>query len=433
MKLSNKHLLTLSITALLSATLSAETEWIDRVIAVADGDIITQSELLREGGQIERELKARNTPIPERTIFLRQVMERVVVKKLQLQRASRMGIRIDDDTLNKAVQRIASDNGMNLSQFRSALISEGLDYETFRDDIRDQMTLSQVREREIDRRIRLNETEVDEFIKRQLGNDERNSYLLSHILVAVAQDASPGKIKIAEAKAQGLLNRARAGDDFGQLAVEASDGRLALKGGDLGWRDLNQVPELFSDAMQNMAEGDVSELLRSPSGWHILKINEVKQTNKPNVTQTHARHILLRRDSNEETYKELIDLRNRIISGEDFAALATEFSMDPGSAPKGGDLGWADPGTFVQQFEDAMQDLNEGDISQPFMSQFGMHIIQLIERRIAPVSDQSLKTQARNILFKQKKDEQELLWLRRLRDEAFVEYYYDEFQGAEDG
>ena len=358
-------------------------------------------------------------------------MERVVLKKLQLQRASRMGIRIDDDTLNKAIQRIATDNNLNLSQFRSALIAEGMDYETFRDDIRDQMTLSQVREREIDRRIRVNEVEVDEFIKRQLGNEERNSYLLSHILVSVPQAASPEKVKIAETKAQGLLNRARAGDDFGKLAVEASDGRLALKGGDLGWRDLNQVPEIFSEAMQNMAAGDVSELLRSPSGWHILKINDVKQTNKPNVTQTHARHILLRRDNNEATYKELLDIRNRILRGEDFATLATEFSMDPGSAPKGGDLGWADPGTFVNEFENAMADLNEGEISQPFMSQFGMHIIQLLERRIAPVSDQSLKTQARSILFKQKQDEQEELWLRRLRDEAFVEYYYDEFQGTE--
>ena len=171
--------------------------------------------------------------------------------------------------------------------------------------------------------------------------------------------------------------------------------------------------------------------MRSPSGWHILKINDVKQTNKPNVTQTHARHILLRRDNNEATYKELLDIRNRILRGEDFATLATEFSMDPGSAPKGGDLGWADPGTFVNEFENAMADLNEGEISQPFMSQFGMHIIQLLERRIAPVSDQSLKTQARSILFKQKQDEQEELWLRRLRDEAFVEYYYDEFQGTE--
>ncbi len=431
MKHLNK-LITLVLTIfVLSPASWAETEWIDRVIAVADGEIITQTELLREGSQIQRELQARNTPVPEKTAFLRQVMDRVVLKKLQLKRASRMGIRIDDDTLNKSVQRIADDNNLNLSQFRSALIAEGLDYETFRDDIRDQMTLSQVREREIDRKISVNENEVDEFIKRQLGKDERNSYLLSHILVSIPPAATPGQIEIAQAKAQGLVNTARAGEDFGTLAVKSSDGQLAMKGGDLGWRDLNQVPTIFADVMEPMVAGDISDLIRSASGFHILKVNEVKQTNKPNVTQSHARHILIKRDNNEDAYRELIVLRNRVLAGEDFAELAIEHSMDPGSGAKGGDLGWADPGTFVPQFEAAMKDLKEGEISQPFLSQFGVHILQLLERRIAPVSDQSLKTQARNILFKQKQDEQELLWLRRLKDEAFIEYYYDEFKGSE--
>lgn len=430
MKHSNKIVLSVLLICMTSIV-SAETTWIDRVIAVADGEIITQAELLREGAQIQRELESRDTPVPEKTAFLRQVMDRVVLKKLQLKRASNMGIRIDDDTLNKSILKIATDNNLNLSQFRSALISEGMDYETFRDDIRDQMTLSQVREREIDRQIRIKDNEVDEFIKRQLGKDERNSYLLSHILVAIPPAASPTQIQIAETKANGLVNQARAGEDFGTLAVKASDGQLAMKGGDLGWRDLKQVPTIFADVMENMADGDISDLIQSASGFHILKINEVKQTNKPNVTQTHARHILIKRDNNQEAFEELIILRNRIIGGDDFADLASEYSEDPGSAPKGGDLGWADPGTFVAQFEEAMKSLNEGDISEPFLSQFGMHIIQLIERRIAPVSDQSLKTQARNILFKQKQDEQELLWLRRLRDEAFIEYYYDEFKGLE--
>lgn len=431
MKHLNKTIAVILSLTFFSAASLAETEWIDRVIAVADGEIITQTELLREGSQIQRELQARNTPVPEQKAFLRQVMDRVVLKKLQLNRASRMGIRIDDGTLNRSIQRIASDNNLDLSQFRSALIAEGLDYETFRDDIRDQMTLSQVREREIDRQINVSENEVDEFIKRQLGKDERNSYLLSHILVAIPPAASPGQIEIAQAKAQGLVNTARAGEDFGTLAVKSSDGQLALKGGDLGWRDLNQVPTIFADVMENMADGDVSEIIRSASGFHILKVNEIKQTNKPNVTQTNARHILIRRDNNEDAYRELITLRNRVLAGEEFEALATEHSMDPGSAPKGGNLGWADPGTFVAEFEAAMKDLKEGEISQPFLSQFGVHIIQLLERRIAPVSDQSLKTQARNILFKQKQDEQELLWLRRLKDEAFIEYYYDEFKGSD--
>ncbi|HID83113.1 MAG TPA: molecular chaperone SurA [Chromatiales bacterium] len=405
---------------LATSAVQAEVQWLDRIVAIAGDDVVTQLELQKEGMTIQRELQARKTPLPARDVFIRQVLERLVVKKLQLQRAHDRGIRIDDAELNRAISKVASKNRMSLSQFRQALIQEGINYASFRKDIRDELMISQLRKREVERNIRVSEQEVEDFLKQQdLGGNNQSAYRISHILITLPEAATPEQLQAAKNKAESVRKKAEEGADFARLAVAHSDGQKALEGGDLGWREGNQLPTIFADTVLQMQPGQISKPIRSVSGFHIVKLVDKKESTAGTVTETRARHILMK---GEKAREKLENLREQIQQGADFAQLAKQNSLDKGSAKQGGDLGWAGPGKFVPAFENAINQLKPGEISPPFQSAFGWHIVQVMARRDAPISQELLQSKAREFLLKQKQEEAELLWLRRLRDEAYVEY-----------
>ena len=396
---------------------------IDEIAALVDDDVITLRELDARIEQMRQQLKGR---VPPEDVLRRQVLERMIVEQVQLQLAANSGIRIDDITLNRTIQDIANRNGLDLDGLRSALMHDGIDWEGFREQIRNELTISRLRQRQVDSRVTVTDQEIDDFIANQGGALEQDvEYRLSQILISVPEAASPEQIKAAHDKAEALRERILAGEDFAEAAARESEGQNALEGGDLGWRAAGEIPTLFARTVALMQPGDVSELIRSPSGFHIVKLTDKRGGERKLVTQTHARHILVQPNamlSDEDARRRLVTLRQRIANGEDFAALARANSDDKGSAVNGGDLGWADPGNFVPQFEEVMNSLQPGQISDPFRSQFGWHIVQVLERRTQDNTREQLRAQAREYIRKRKQEEELDIWLRRLRDEAYVEY-----------
>ncbi|RUM94316.1 MAG: molecular chaperone SurA [Thiothrix sp.] len=419
----NKSLYFLLVLTLLlgSSCAAAEPQWMDRIVAIAGQDIITERELKQELQAIVRELKARETKLPAKEVLIPQVLERLIVKKLQLERASSQGIRIDDISLDRAVEKIAAENTMSLPQFRKALTEEGLNYADFREDIRHELTISKLRKRQVDGRINVSDQEISDLIENSRKAGEVNKrYRLSHILIALPGAATPDNIEKARLEAAEVLLKARSGEDFSALAIAHSDGQQALKGGDLGWRSGDQLPAQFAKEIVKLKPQEVSQLIRSASGFHILKLMEIAGgEGKPKIQQSRSRHILVTDKKGQVLLKKL---RQKIIDGADFAALAKKYSKDPGSAVKGGDLGWTSPGTFVPAFDEALAGLSPGQISEPFKSRFGWHIVQLQEQRTTDIPDDLLQARARELIMKQKREEETELWLRRLRDESYVEY-----------
>lgn len=405
----------------------AAVTWLDGIVAVVGNDIITERELDSEVSQIAGELQQRNAKLPEEKILQQQVLEKMILDELQMQRAEALGIRIDDSTLDRAVKGIAADNGMSVTQFRKALTREGLDFRKFRENIRKELAISRLHSRVIDRRVSVSDQEVADLLERNrnLKNADRQ-FRLRHILIAVPEAATPDQLEAAREEAEKLRAEAREGASFAELATSYSDGQNALKGGDLGWRSADQLPTLFAEPVVAMNVGDVSPIIQSPSGFHLVKVEDIKGADdKPLIEQSKVRHILISPNGTvtvKDAEKQLKKLRKQILSGKgDFAALAKEYSDDPGSAAQGGELGWSAPGTFVPAFEDAIKKLKPGEISKPFRTQFGVHIVQLEDRRMAPASDDLLEGRARELLVKQKREEELALWLRQLREESYVE------------
>lgn len=405
----------------------AAVTWLDGIVAVVGRDIITEQELGSEVSTISKELRQREAKLPDKRVLEKQVLEKMIVEKLQMQRAESLGIRIDDSTLDRAVQGIAKDNGMSVTQFRKALTSEGLDYRGFRENIRKELAISRLHTRVIDRRVSVSEQEVKDLLERNRGLSNANKqYRLRHILISVPEAATPEVLEKARAEARKLRSQILDGSSFADLATAHSDGQNALKGGDLGWRAADQLPTLFAAPVTSMNVGDVSEVIQSPSGFHLVKVEDIKGADdKPLIEQNKVRHILLAPNGTvtaSAARKQLKRMRKEILSGEaDFATLAKKYSDDPGSAAQGGELGWSAPGTFVPAFEEAIKKLRPGEISKPFQSQFGIHIVQLEDRRMAPASDELLEGRAREFLVKQKREEELVLWLRQLREESYVE------------
>ena len=401
---------------------------LDRIVALVNEDVITQSELDERMQQVARNIDESRRP-PE-DVLRRQVLERMVIEQLQLQFAQNVGIQIDDITLNRTMQEIAQGNGMSLPEFREKLLSEGIDYDSFREQVRNEMTITRLRQRQVDSRVSVSEQEIDDLIASQAGAvDQDVEYRLGHILVSVPEAATPETIQEAKKKARELRRRiVQDGEDFAQMAVAESDGQNALQGGDLGWRPSGRLPTLFARPVTLMDVGQVSDLIRSPSGFHIIKLTDRRGGQQSSITQTHARHILIRPSavmSEAEARQELASLKRRIEGGESFEDLARANSMDPGSAREGGDLGWADPGMFVPEFEEVMNGMQPGEISEPFRSPFGWHILQVIERRTHDNSRELIRAKARDFIRERKRDEELELWLRRMRDEAYVEFRLD--------
>lgn len=403
---------------------------LDAIVAVVNDDVVVQSELEREIALVIPQLNQRGTAVPPPEQLRKQVLDRLILKHLQQQRAKELGLKIDEATLEEALQGIAGRNGLSLDELKATLEAGGIRFEDFREDTRAQILSSRLQNQEVVRKIQVSEPEIDRFLAREASRlIEREQVRLQHILVALPDNPTPEQIKRAEDKAKGLVERLRGGADFAEVAARESDGRNALEGGDLGWFEMGAVPSLVSDLAYTLAEGEVSEPLRSPSGFHIIRMREIKAATPEDVTQTRARHILIRTNeivSDADARQRLLQLRERLIGGEDFATLARANSDDTGSALKGGELGWVDPGNTVPEFEEQMNAMAVGATSEPFKSPFGWHILQVEERRQQSANEDILRLKAREALQRRKAEEATEEWLRQLRDEAYVEIRLDQ-------
>lgn len=398
---------------------------VDRIIAVVNQEVITQFELNDRMQRVTRELEQRNTPLPPKDVLEAQVLERLITERVQLQRASETGLRVDEPLLDRTVERVAQSNSMSPAEFRAAIERDGIPMSKFREELRNEILLTRLREREVDNRITISENEVDLYLADQAGTQEGASeFELSHIVIRVPDQATPDQLARQRAKADEVVKQARAGTDFAQLSAAYSDAPEAMTGGSLGWRSRDRLPDLYLEAVTAMQPGQISEVLRSPAGFHVLKLTNIRGAGAPfMVEQTHARHILLRVGeglSETEAKRKLENLRERIANGVDFAELA-RLNSDDGSAGVGGDLGWVYPGDTVPEFERAMNELKVGQLSEPIKSPFGLHLIQVLERRTADMSSERKRLEARRVLRDKKADEAYQEWVRQLRDRAYVE------------
>ncbi len=403
---------------------------VDRIVAVVNSDVITSGEVAERVKTVAQQLRQQGTPLPEADLLQRQVLERMIMDRLQLQLARETALRVDDLQLDRTVARVAEGNKMSLTQFRQALERDGIQFDKFREELRNEVLLSRLREREVDNRIAITDNEIDYFLSQQAASPAASTeFNLSHIVVRLPEQASPEVVEGQRARAEQVLAQVRAGADFSKLAVGFSDASDALQGGVIGWRSRDRLPDLFAQALDALKPGEVSGVLRSPAGFHILKLLDRRGGGAPIIVeQTHARHILVKTSeivSAGDARRKLENLRERIVNGVDFAELA-RLNSDDSSSVKGGDLGWIFPGDTVPEFERAMNSLKAGQLSEPFESPFGWHLMQVLERRKTDVSDARKRQEARLILRERKADEAYQEWLRQLRDRAFVEYRSDE-------
>ena len=422
-----KAIISLLICSLLFGSFLLRAEVLGKIAAVVEDDVILEQELDREVSTIAQRIQASKTQMPPEYVLRKQVLEKMIIDKLQRQLAERAGITVTEEMLNNSAADIAQRNNMTLQQFRAELERQGMSYKSFLDNMRNEIIINQLRSREIGGRIKVTDREVDHYMEtqEQAGN-EAVQYHLGHILIAVKEAASAADIQKAQSKADELVKKLRAGQDFTQTAMSDSDDDNALKGGDLGWRTINDIPTLFTDKISKMSSGEVADAVRSPSGFHIIKMLEVKGLDNHMITKTKVRHILIKTNElidDEEARKRLLALKARIADGDDFATLARANSDDKGSALKGGSLDWVGPGDLVKPFEEAMEKLAINQISEPVQTQFGWHLIQVLDRENKDDSLEHKKNIVRDAIRKRKIEEETELWMRRLRDEAYVEIY----------
>jgi peptidyl-prolyl cis-trans isomerase SurA len=408
---------------------------LDRIVAVVNDEVITASELQSRARVIEAQLRRQKIQVPARDVLERQVLERMIVDRAQLQLARETGVRVDDGTVNAAMGRVAESNGLTVPALRQRLEADGVSFNQFREDIRQDIILNRLREREVDSRVQISDSEIDNFIAEQAGiSSDAQEVNLAQILLRVPENADSARIEEARKRAEDLLGQLKGGADFAPLAASFSNAPEALQGGDLGWRNVDRLPSLFVDAIKNLKTGDVSDIIRSPNGFHILKVIgrrsavDAKLATGP-VQQTHARHILLRVSDltpEPEVVRRLEEFKGRMEAGQvEFGTLARLHSVDP-SGSRGGDLGWLYPGDTVPEFEKAMNALKINEISAPVRTPFGWHLIQVLERRTEQASGDRARMQARLALRERKADEAYQEWLRQLRDKTYVELRLDE-------
>lgn len=401
----------------------------DRIVAVVGDEVVTYHELRTKLEAALKQLQKQGTPLPPQDVLEKQMLERVIMDRVQLQHARETGLRIDDSQLDQAIGRIASNNKMTPEQFRQALEKDGIEYAKFREEIRGEMTTVRLREREVDSKLVISDGEIDNYLANQASTGSGEEYQLLHILLRAPESASPEQLQKLRLRGEQALQRAQAGENFAELTATFSDAPDALKGGDLGWRPLDRLPSLYADVAAELQPGQVSELLRSSAGFHIVKLVAKRGGSAPaSVQQTHARHILVRISevvSESEARHKLENVRERIVNGVDFAEQARLYSQD-GSAAKGGDLGWLSPGDTVPEFERAMDALKLNELSPVIQSPFGMHLIQVQERRERDVSAERQRNVARQALRERKLDDAYQDWLRQMRDRTYVENRLEE-------
>ncbi len=421
----------LSTTLGSSSSQPGRIQTLDHVVAVVNNEVIARSELNLRRARIERQLTQQGASLPPRDALDKQVLERMIIDKLQVQLAREQGVRVDDTTLDRTIARIAEQNRMTVQQFRDRLEREGIAFATFRNEIRDEILASRVRDREIDRRLQVSEADIDDYLKQQQNQDTQSEVNLGHILVRIPEGASAEVIAQRRARAEQLLMQLKGGAEFARLAASNSDGFEATRGGEMGLRPLDRYPQLFIEGVRGLKTGDTSAVLQSAAGFHILRVLEQRGGNAAGPTlvqQTRARHILLRNAdglTDEEAQRRLNDYKQRIDSkAATFDDLARRFSRD-GSAAQGGDLGWLYPGDTVPEFERAMDALPPGQVSVPIQSPFGWHLIEVLERRTSEVGADRKRLVARQAVRERKADEVTEEWLREIRDAAYVEIRLD--------
>ncbi len=403
---------------------------VDRVVAVVNDEVVTSGELERRVAQVERQLKREGREVPPREALARQILERLITDRAQMQRARDIGVRVDEAQLDRAVERIAAENGLSVTQLRARVEGDGVAFADFREDVRGEFVRARLREREVESQVVVSDADIDAYLESLRGGAPQPEYLVSQILLRVREDAPSEEVDRQRQRAEDLVRRLREGADFARLATAESQAPDAASGGSLGWRPPERLPQVFLNAVRSLQRGAVTPPVRSPAGFHVLRLDDQRDSaplpgaDKP-VLQTHARHILIRPSElvNEaEATRRLQDIRSRVLrGGEDFAALARQFSSD-GSAGNGGDLGWVYPGDTVPEFERAMDALAPGQLSEPVRSPFGLHLIQVIERRSDRASPERQRMLARQALRERRVDEAYEEWVRQLRDSTYVEY-----------
>lgn len=414
---------------LIAALLLVTNVWaqpLDRIVAVVNDEVILESELMEMQQTVRQQLRQRGAAVPPGEILSKQVLERLIIQRLQLQRADQVGVRVGDDALNAALKQIASNNNMNLRQFRDVLEDDGFSFSNFRDTIREEMIITRLRKSQVEDRVVVSDREVDNFLATQTIQDGGEvEYQLQHILVSMPDAASPEQVQEAEQQLKKIQTLLDEGGEFSEVAAGYSDGQNALEGGDLGWRKQGELPSLFADVVPELVVGEVSKPLRSGSGFHLVRVKDKKSQEVHLVKQTLASHILIRMTeltTTEQAEERLQQLRQRIVKGEDFAELARAHSDDTGSAIDGGSLGWTSPGVMVPEFEEKMDMLAIGEMSDVFESRFGWHLIKVFDRREQNMADEFKRNKARQQIRQRKIDEELESWLRAMRDEAYVEY-----------
>jgi peptidyl-prolyl cis-trans isomerase SurA len=400
-------------------------EMLDRIAAIVNDGLVLKSELDVQMDAVTKRLQEQKVELPSQSVLKQQVLDRLIVQEIEAQHAKRVGLTVSDEQLNSALQEIASRNKIAFDQLPTALAAQGVDYKQYRESMRRELTLNTLRQRDVISHINVSPHELEQFLARQQSSAANDEFNVSHILLSLPEAATPQQLEEITHKAQDLAARASKGEDFGQLAIANSNSQTALDGGQLGWRKGTQLPQFILDLVTQMKPGAVSAPVRTPSGFHIVKLNERRSGEaQVIINQIHVRHILMKTnelDDDETVRQKLSKLRDRILKGEDFAGLASTNSADPGSAPDGGDLGWSGPGTFVPEFDKAIADLKTNEISEPFKSRYGWHIVQMLGTRTYDSTDDVRRQRAFAAIRESKADEETELWLRRLRDEAFVE------------
>ncbi len=411
--------------ALLSTTVHAEKVLLDRIVAIVNDDVIMQSELDTRSELIRAQLAASQTRLPSEDVLRRQVLDRLIIDNIQLQIAREQGLKITDRQLNETLEQVASRNGMTLEQFREALIAEGQDYNTAREQIRDELLLTQVQQSNINRRIRVSDQEVQNFLESEQGQQANSpDYLLSNILIEVPDQATPKMIKAAERKALELYQQLRDGADFAETAVANSNAQNALDGGDLGWRKSSELPEVIATIASTLAPGDFSKPVKIPSGFIMVRLRDKRGGQSALIEQTLVSHILLKPTeirTEAQTRSRIEELHARLRNGEPFDQLARQYSDDSASGSLGGDLNWTQDGQMVPEFEQIMKSTATGQFSAPFESRFGWHILQVRDRRTQDMGNEVRENRARFSIRQRKFNEELITWLREIRSQAYVE------------
>lgn len=395
----------------------------DRIVAIVEDDVILHSELRTRVHLVTQQFLASGGQLPPADVVERQVLETLVLERLQLQRAEQTGIRVSDEEVNETIEAIAQQNGMTQEQLKEALAADGFDFDAYRKNLRGEMTTQRLRQRLVSSQVQVTDNEIDLLLAKQASQGSA-TVRLGHILVSVPQNATPDEIRETEEEAKAIYQQILEGLSFAEAAITHSDDQYALNGGDLGWRPVDQVPTLFSSEVQRMSAGEVLAPVRSPAGWHIVKVLETRAEAAMMVGQVLTRHILIRPSelvTEKQAEDTIRDIYARVVSGEDFAALAQEYSDDTFSAPDGGSLGWAEPAAYGDAISKTLNTMQPGQVAPPFRTTAGWHIFRLDDRRQVDKGEEVRRNQARDTIFARKAEEAYELWLRRVRDEAYVE------------